>query len=522
MSTLLSFLLLLLVTAQRANSLAFQARRLAPRTGNVGVTFAARGNSSAPTLGVTQDRYATNITVDGQNLLVAIDTGSTDLWIVPRHDYDFDSSGMPASISYAAAAVNGTIDFAQVQLGPYNVSKQAFLCSTREQVELESILDEGLDGLIGFAFNGASASRITQGLQDGGYKDSNNAGQPFIFNLFDSTPDVDNFIAISLSRTDDLEGSAEASFTINELDKTYSAVSNSPHININPPDGGRWTIPLDGITVDGKPVALPPSEVAKTPRGKMTVLLDTGTPSAGIPLALFNAIYGNIPGALWSASQNQSVIPCNTTAIVTVIFGGVSFPIHPLDLSVLSAVDGVTVCTSSFTIMESNHDFDALFGDAIMRNFYSVFNFGSAIAKSPSAASSIQLLSQTDANASIADVTKVRMALLAKSPREGVPSAYAPLTSINPPAVDSVSLAAGSGSGSDDDDSELQKYAPIAIGLLSANMLILLVLVVIGVIVWVKGGRTSGQAAVNYRPVPFREAAPRASESYEDDKRYSD
>ncbi|KAJ7728100.1 aspartic peptidase domain-containing protein [Mycena metata] len=506
--------LLLLVAVNCANSLVLHGRRLAPRTGK-GATFTSTGSSNpwTNTLTGTQDRYATNITVSGQNFLVAIDTGSSDLWISPKSHLTFTNSGINTSIVYATSAVNGTIGFASVQVGPYGFSPQAFLVSSPDQVGLGGILDESLDGLIGFGFDGTSESAITLALG----KSDTTVGQPFLFNMFDSSPDQENFIAISLSRTDDLEGSADASFTINELDDTYAAVNTTPPIGITPPDGQRWMIPLDGITVNGNAVALTPSKVAQTPSGKMAVLLDTGTPTAGVPTELLNAIYGNIPRALYSASQKVWVVPCNTTAIVTLTFGGRPFPIHPLDLSTIQIIEGVTVCTNAIAVFESDTAFDALFGDTIMRNVYSVFNFGSAIAKSPTRGSAIQLLSQTNATTAIADVTNVRMATLAASPPEGIPDSFQPLSFIQPPAVNAVALA--NGSSDESEEGQLQKWAPIVIGLLGANLVILLVLVAIGAVMCVKRGGKSG-ARVNYTPVQFSESVPTA-ESCEE-KRYSD
>jgi hypothetical protein len=176
-----------------------------------------------------------------------------------------------------------------------------------------------MDGLIGLAFDGTISSPITSSLVSAGF--SATAGQPFLFNIFDQTPDVENFIAISLSRTGDLEGSADASFLINEFDETYSAIANSTPIPVF--GNNRWNLPLDAIAVNGIALPIPKSVVSSNPTGKLIVLMDSGTPTAFLPVELFNAIYGNIPGALFSASTGQFIIPCNTTAIVTVVLGSV-------------------------------------------------------------------------------------------------------------------------------------------------------------------------------------------------------
>jgi hypothetical protein len=70
--------------------------------------------------------------------------------------------------------------------------------------------------------------------------------EPFLYDIFGQTPQQDNFFGISPSRTDDLEGSAEASFTINEVDGTYSDVVIAPVLPLFPATG-RWSILLDGF-----------------------------------------------------------------------------------------------------------------------------------------------------------------------------------------------------------------------------------------------------------------------------------
>ncbi|KAJ7122175.1 aspartic peptidase domain-containing protein [Mycena epipterygia] len=452
-----------------------------------GAIDAAASNATSTLISIPS-RYICNMTINDGHFLVAIDTGSSDLWIVPPRPpyFAFNNTGTPVSISYASNTVGvSSVYFHLIKAERYALSV-AFVGAT--EVGLAGIVNHGLSGLIGFAFDGTAPSAITATLD---YQGSNaTAGQPFLFNIFDQTPDTDNFIGISLSRTGDLEGSANASFTINEIDETYAAVFNSIPIPIFPPEKRRWSLPLDAVIVNGNAVPIPGSTVAKTRRGKLVALMDTGTPTATVPVDVFNAIYASIPGALFSSSQGNWIVPCNTTSIVTVVLGGQSFPIHPLDLLDATVIDGVTVCTASFQAMAGNGDFDALFGDSILRNIYSLYNFGSAIAKSPSAASSMQLLSQTDPSAAVADVLKVRMALLAIGPPEGVPASFRPLTHMYPPPTRATT-------------DQIHKYAPVSDTLC------------------VRSGGTSGTRTPQHIAVKLRDEEPQESVGYQD-KRYSD
>ncbi|KAJ6453262.1 aspartic peptidase domain-containing protein [Mycena vitilis] len=500
----------LLSSPPSVQSLVLHAKRVSTPQGAKFVTTSTATLTGVDKSGLSQQsRYATNVTVNGQSFLVAIDTGSSDFWISPPSDFTYTNTGVQTSIGYVApSTVNGSIALGTVELGGYSFEQQAFVPAAPADVNLGGVLEIGLRGLIGFAFDGTSASPISASLIAAGH--SKTAGQPFLFNIFDQSPDTDNFIAISLSRTDDAEGTAHASFLINELDENYSAVVNSTPIPIF--QNSRWNLPLDGISVNGKPLAMPASVVSNNHEQKPIMLMDSGTPSAFFPVDLYNSIYGSIPDALYSTAAKQWVVPCNTTATVTVVLGGQSFPIHPLDLSDLQVIEGVTVCTSAFEFGPGNADFDGLFGDSILRNMYSVFNFGSAIAKSPSPASNMQLLSQTDPVAAAADVLNVRMAALHSSPYpEGIPPSYEPLTFLDP------QFAAALGSSPADTDAQVEKYAPIVIGVLGANLLIVLILAVFSLFACLKRSGKAGTRPAKYTPVRFREEGLGAYE----DKPYS-
>jgi hypothetical protein len=191
------------------------------------------------------------------------------------------------------------------------------------QVGLGAVVDIGLDGLLGLSFDGEFPSPLTAALKANGRDPI--LGEPFLFNIFDQPPEQDNFIGISLSRTDDLESSADGSLTLNEIDERYAAVKYAPLIPLFPSDNGVWSMLLDGISVDGVDIPLPPSTLNDTPAGKAVMILDTGTPTNLLPQQLRDAIYSQIPGTVFELIEDFGVelwvIPCNTTTIVSVYIG---------------------------------------------------------------------------------------------------------------------------------------------------------------------------------------------------------
>ncbi|KAJ7163927.1 aspartic peptidase domain-containing protein [Mycena crocata] len=267
----------------------------------------------------------------------------------------------------------------------------------------------------------------------------------------------------------------------------------------------------------------------------------------------------------WSADKDVWVVPCNASVSLTATFEGHPYPIHPLDLTDMYTrvgPDGVnyTICVGAITNGGSltSGGSDGLYGLTFLRNVYTVFSFGDN-----TTAPSVQFLSQTNAWAAANDFQRVRKRVLARNPPELAPadlvrlfdsdpssagSSASPLptsdlpdsastlpnldpsptapalstsstapstrpsTTVGPPSASScptlgstksaVNLADSFSQNSD--DSALNNYGPTIIGLLAGNMLILLVLVFLGVMRFIRGGRKVGTTRA-YVPVKLRE-----------------
>ncbi|KAJ7785076.1 aspartic peptidase domain-containing protein [Mycena maculata] len=420
---------ILAVIVERSHALVVRGTRFQSRDQTNGVTLHSIADDGLDL------RYTTNLTVNGQNFNAIIDTGSSDIWVIPPADFTFDNTGIPILAPFGGGNVSGVIGFGTVGLGSYTVQQQVFQNATFIDVGL--VEDLGINALIGLAFESTQTSPLTATLEANGSNPI--AGNPFLYNIFAQTPGQDNFVGISLSRTDDLEGTADASFTINELDPTYAGVVNAPTIPVVAGIIDRWRILVDNISVNGVNVPFPSSALSNAPAGSLVTILDTGTPTAAIPAQVISSVFSQIPGAVFKVvdglvlegspiAEQVWTVPCNTTTIVSVGMGGQSFPIHPLDLSAvfINNVTNVATCVSQWSPGPANpDDFDMIFGDSFMRNFYTVFNFGDDVSQAP-AGSSIQLLSQTNPTSAQQDVAKVRTAqIAAASSAAGAPAATA-------------------------------------------------------------------------------------------------
>ncbi|KAJ7694460.1 hypothetical protein B0H14DRAFT_3530694 [Mycena olivaceomarginata] len=266
------------------------------------------------------------------------------------------------------------------------------------------------------------------------------------------------------------------------------------------------------------------------PNGSIVADIDTGTPTTIFPPDI---LYSHIPGAIVGVvgGDMSLFIFCNISGIVTAVIGfvpaslilpalnhmlnGRGYPIHPLDLSQVELFDvddngnNFTACRATMVDLGAGSANDAVFGDSFMRNEYSVFKFGNNVAKSPTGAASIQFLSIFDPSMAAQDVQNARMVRLASlppeadfdlkgalpaTPRSTRPTSDTlhpdptelPTSSIVPTSTQVATTAALEAIGPVSGDASVEKYAPIIIGLLGRNLLLVLLLLIIGVVVYIQ------------------------------------
>lgn len=102
-----------------------------------------------------------------------------------------------------------------------------------------------------------------------------------------------------------------------------SKVVNQPKIE---PSNGTFSI--DDILVSGKSVV----SASGSNSAKPTAHLSTTNPRIVAPKALVDAVYADVPGSTYSATDRVYHLPCTAEVSVTIVIAGVSYPMSPLDV----------------------------------------------------------------------------------------------------------------------------------------------------------------------------------------------
>ncbi|EMD39148.1 hypothetical protein CERSUDRAFT_93190 [Gelatoporia subvermispora B] len=361
--------------------------------------------------------YATNVSVGGQSFLIQLDTGSADMWVaLPSGKVDLtNTTDLAVQETYGVGAIAGPIVFANMTLGPHFVPNQAFINATNA-TDFDTIFDNDIFGILGLAFDEASLVDIEILVS---YGVNTTIGRTFLSNVFLQNASAPNVFTVLLGRSGDLDETTEGVFTIAEYDPDFSDIVNQPQLARfpNPTDLSqqpRWSVVMDGMTVNGEPFQFNASGVPGTPEGKTVAVLDTGFTFPPIPAGAVDFIYGSIQGAVYDNSTGLWIVPCLNSTNLAFQFGNVSIPIHPLDITVPTVLYNETVCVNTFraTTLPVNDQFDMVLGDAFLKNVYASFNYG-GLPTNFSAIPYVQLLPTTNLTTAFDEFQEVRSQALA-------------------------------------------------------------------------------------------------------------
>ncbi|KAJ7074763.1 aspartic peptidase domain-containing protein [Mycena amicta] len=524
------------------------------------------------------NRYTARITIGHdttQVVNVLLDTGSTDLWLHPAGGMkaEFTSTGVTHEIHYGGGSfINGTIGLVEVIIAEHMIGKQAFI--NVSQIKGLDECGNNICGLVGLGFDSPKQG-IQRALIAAGQNGAS-IGKSVLSNIFDANPSLPRLFGLSLSRAGDSgPGADEASLAIGQYDENYLGVHAMPKFPVYPPGALSWHVLAKGAQVNGHDVDWLANDAA-TPFGHHVIGLDSGTTNMLVPPYIRDAIYSKVPGAAlakksklhnshWSNDTDVWIIPCKTPVNFSMVFGNgdsgvdsyVPYHVHPLDMTDMYTKKGpdgktYTICVGSMTNGGSitSGKTDGLFGASFMRNVYSVFSFGDTINNtSPNGAPPyIQMISKTNsADYAAQDFAAVRGQNVAMSTRNApelsptdlimlfdgkAPAMTGPSVagggSSSPPSCPTLKNAAALSDSSDSSSGSPNKFIPAILGLLAANLLLLLVLVAFTVLRHIRDSKRVGVSRNSslktlYAPVSVREKEEESLTHTQDAERpYSD
>ncbi|KAH9935087.1 aspartic peptidase domain-containing protein [Epithele typhae] len=463
-------------------------------------------------------QYTVNITLGGEAFVVQLDTGSSDLWLntTGRNLQFTNTTDLNITSFYGQGSTSGWLSFADMTIGDFSVPGQAFV----NAVEIKD-MPSTFDGMLGMSFDAVAVYRVVQ--ENWGTEAANALARSPITNLFALDPTTPNFFDVQLARavSPDPNNFAEGVFLISQHDDAFQNITSAPMLPSL--SSQHWSLALDGMTVNGTPFTFNASRVPGVPTGKVAAAFDTGASLPQIPIAVMNAIYESIPGAVYS--EPYWVVPCDAAPTVVFTFGGQGIPVHPLDLTYTQAFTfpsgNLTGCFGSFQALALDPTefvgFDLLLGDAFLRNVYASYNYGNYQPNTTFDGQGpfVQLLPTTDGSTMHAEFVANRTAALALLPPTLDPATLVKLadsydasasSSASSPDTSSASVAGAldesTSSSSGSTDSWGKKYGTTALALLGANLAVGVVL--LGLTITMCMRSHSQSARDRYAPVGAR------------------
>ncbi|EIW84515.1 acid protease [Coniophora puteana RWD-64-598 SS2] len=339
---------------------------------------------------------------------------SSDLW-TNKEITDATDQQLNGTINYAIGGASGKVLSSTLEFAGYSVPDQYFVYAPDGKVSAG-------DGVLGLG--PAQDSRI-RSLRN------TSAANPPIDRIFSSDNSTDNYIAVLLGRGDEISSSdapGDAStaasspkypgdLSICSVLPKYASVRNQPKLDVTQVprrliNGQHWQVLLDSDGIkgtDGQRIEISSRVDGAGKDQPATVIFDTGYTFPQVPDDVAEALYKNVPGAkleyVAPSAGNAWSLPCDAELSASFFFGGIEYPIHPLDLN-FQAEDGT--CFGGFqpyTVDPAKVDggivgYDMILGMAFLRNAYMLVDFGSYtdVGNTPDeGASFIQLLPLTNA-----------------------------------------------------------------------------------------------------------------------------
>jgi len=360
------------------------AERLRGKYGFSVPTTRRRGRkraSSADISIVNQDADASyfgsvSIGTPGQTLNVILDTGSSDLWVVdttcqtclrgtpvfdPTKSSSFAQSlgNQQTTIQYGSGSVAGQIAQESVSMGGFTVPKQVFLAADQTS---DGLLDGTVSGIMGLAFSAIASTQSTpfwQALVQGNQL---------------TAPEMSFWLTrvrgTTASTQQDQNGGV---FTLGGMNSSLFT-GDVEFLNMPVSTPSFWLLSMSAITVQGKSVPVTSGQTALS-------AIDTGTTLIGGPTTDVQAIWAAVPGSQAVPGMDGFFsFPCTASVVITLSFGGKSWPINSDDMNLGPISRGSSQCLGGIfdlglgsNIVSGSGNPSWVVGDTFLKNVYSVF-----------------------------------------------------------------------------------------------------------------------------------------------------
>ncbi|CAE6412342.1 unnamed protein product [Rhizoctonia solani] len=457
----------LLAALSTVSALQIPVSRVKPKTLPSGLQrrgFSILAAAGDATLTNTENNiYTTTAQVKGKDIVLQVDTGSSDTWVYPTastQDLYSDAvtyQDLPLTLSYGRGQVAGYVSQMTMSFAGYTVTNQSLLLVNKEK-DMSLIEANLTNGLLGLGFDTLSsiAGTVSQKTQQ-------NWGRTLLSNIFASDPTTPNHVAFRLDRHEDGNSTDVGAFDVGTFAAGFEAVNNTAEIPIFSSSAQQklyWNVLVDGVTLNGKAQTLTSTVNGGTqtpPAGKVSAVLDTGYSLPQLSPELAHSIYSAMGGVLVDDGTNTTyAVPCMAEAQLVFSIGGHTIPIHPLDLTQVQTITSTrgtnyTICINAYQPFSSNAgggEVDYILGDAFLRNVYSVYDYGDFVQGFSGLAQGnpyIKLLPLTDPTAASAEFKTARAASLSAA---GMPPQLDP-TTVNgtPKAIPGTGGGSSGGSG---------------------------------------------------------------------------
>ncbi|KAJ7491358.1 aspartic peptidase domain-containing protein [Mycena galericulata] len=330
--------------------------------------------------GTTEDLNITDLSTDTyysipisigtppQHFSLALDTGSSDLWVAatscsgcPSGFVPYDSSASSTALANGSALVTtafgtgsatGSVFKDTIQMGTYSVEQSTFMVAASVSTNL--IVSE-ISGVVGLAFQGLAKT----------------GGTPFWQSIITSgqaaAPEMGMWLARAAGTSNTTSDALGGVFTFGGTNTSLYAIQDVEFLNLTGPASTYWMLNVSSFQARNQRINIT--------RSTSLAAFDTGTTGIGGPPAEVEAIWATVPGSSLSTSGDGFYqFPCNTLLDIAVSFvGSRVLLLNEVDMN-LGPISGNFCLGAIFALTPDSASAPGwVFGTAFLKNYYTIF-----------------------------------------------------------------------------------------------------------------------------------------------------